>query len=72
MDEKDKLEAIDRLVQHFTIPLQTAGALVDEIHAEFDAVLQYAIQYISLFTMDYRAVWRRLFMHRLLQNGTTL
>ena len=53
--------AIDRLVQHFTIPLQNADALVDEILAEFDAVLQYATQYISLSTMDYRAVRWRLF-----------
>ena len=40
----------------FTIPLQAAGAQVEEIHVEFEAILQYGCQYISLSTMDYQAV----------------
>ncbi len=61
VDEGDKLEAIDRLSERFSTPLQAAGAQVEEIHAEFDGMLQYATQYISLSTLDYRAVWWRLF-----------
>lgn len=61
LDEKDPLEAVDRLVQQFTIPLQGAGADLEEIHAEFDAMSQYACQYISLSTLSYQGVWWRLF-----------
>ena len=61
VDENDSLEAIDRLVQQFSIPLESAGADKGEIHSDFEAVLQYATMYISLCTFDYRAVWWRLF-----------
>ncbi len=61
VDEGDKLEAIDRLSERFRTPLEAAGAQIDEIHAEYEGILQYAIQYISLSTLDYRAVWWRLF-----------
>ena len=61
VDENDNLEAIDRLVTRFTIPLQSAGAQIEEIHTQFDALLKYATQYVSLSTMDYRGVWWRLF-----------
>ena len=57
----DSLEVIDRLVQQFSIPLESAGADIGEIHSEFEAVLQYATMYISLSTFDYRAVWWWLF-----------
>ena len=55
------MEAVDRLVQQFTIPLQGAGADIAEIHAEFDAMVQYACQYISLSTLSYVGVWWRLY-----------
>ena len=61
LDENNPLEAVDRLVQQFTIPLQGAGADIAEIHAEFDAMLQYACQYICLSTLSYEGVWWRLF-----------
>ena len=61
VDENDSLESVDRVVQQFFIPLESAGADVGEIHSEFEAVLQYATMYISLSTFDYRAVWWRLF-----------
>ena len=61
MDENNSLEAVDRLAEHFSALLVSAGANVDEIHAEFDGVIQYATDYISLSTLDYRAVWWRLF-----------
>ena len=34
---------------------------MDEIHAEYCALLHYAVEYISLSTLEYRAVWWRLF-----------
>ena len=61
LDESDPLEAVDRLVEKFSIPLRKANVCTEEIHAEFESVLQYACQYISLSTTEYRAVWWRLF-----------
>ena len=34
---------------------------MEEIHAEYEALPHYAIQYISLSTLEYRAVWWRRF-----------
>ena len=60
--EKDNsMEAISRLVQRFTVPLQGASANTEEIVGEFIALVQYAIQFISISTLDYRAVWWRIF-----------
>ena len=53
--------AIDRLVEHFRIPLEEAAAGVSEIRGEFEAVVSYATQFISLSTMEYQSVWWRLF-----------
>ena len=36
------LEAVDRLVEHFSIPLKKAKVC----HSEFESALQYACQYI--------------------------
>ena len=52
VDEYDPLEAVDRLVQNFSILLESTGADVGEIHAEFEAMLQYATMFISLYTSD--------------------
>ena len=60
-EENDSLEAIDRLVEHFSFPLLKANARVEAIHSEFESMLEYACQYISLSTLEYRAVWWRLF-----------
>ena len=61
VEEKDSMEAISRLVERFTVPLQGVSANIGEIAMEFEAVVQYAIQFISLSTLDYRAVWWRIF-----------
>ena len=61
VDEGDPLEAVDRLVQHFLIPLRKSDVCTEEIHSEFESAMQYASQYISLATLEYRAVWWRLF-----------
>ena len=61
INENEDLGAIDRLAEHFRLPLERANTEMDEIHIEFECVLQYATKYISLSTLDYRAVWWRLF-----------
>lgn len=61
IEENDSIEAISRLVQRFTISLQGASANTEEIVGEFIALVQYAIQFISFSTLDYRAVWWKIF-----------
>ena len=61
LEEEYHLEAVDRLVEKFTLPLEGAGANTAEIHAEFLEIMQYVVQYFSLSTMDYRSVWWRIF-----------
>ena len=53
--------AIDRLVQQFQFPLESAGATVDLIKPEFESMLSYAGHFISLATTDYQSVWWRIF-----------
>ena len=47
-DENDSLEAVDRLVEHFSFPLLKANARVEAIHSEFESMFEYAYQYITL------------------------
>ena len=61
VDEEEDLGEIDRLTEHFRLPLEKAGMIINEIHAEFECLLQYATSYIALSTLDYTAVWWRLF-----------
>ena len=61
VEENDSMEAITRLTERFAIPLEATAAEVGQIAFEFDAVLHYAIQFISLSTLDYKAVWWRIF-----------
>ena len=61
LDENDNLNAIDRLVEHFSIPLVKANVCLETIHSEFEGILDYGCQYISLSTLEYRAVWWRVF-----------
>ena len=72
IDEGDKLEATDRLAEVFAIPLQAADCQLEEIHAKFEDVLQYATQYISLATLSYRAVWWRIFNSPSASNWTNV
>ena len=61
VEENLPLESVERLVAKFTIPLQGAQANCDKIQEEMQSLLQYAVHFISLSTLDYRAVWWRLF-----------
>lgn len=60
-DKPDPMEAIVRLGERFKSPLEAAGADLDELPKEFREMLMYATQFISLSSMDYQAVWWRLF-----------
>ena len=60
LEEENDLQAVDRIVERFTVPLESAGSNTAEIHAEVVEIMQYASQYFSLSTMDYRSVWWRL------------
>ena len=60
-DGKDVLEPLERLAKWFRTPLEAAGANLSQLQKEFMEMLQYANQFISLATLDYKAVWWRLF-----------
>ena len=57
------MDCITRLTSRFKLPLEHAGAVVEEIRdtCKFNQMMDYAIQYSSLATLDYRNVWWRLF-----------
>ena len=61
VEEEDDLEAIDRLIERFAIPLQGAQADADVIKTEFGNMIEYAVQYIAISSLDYHSVWWRLF-----------
>ena len=46
---------------HFQVPLETEGVLLNELCKEFLDMAAYGNQFIALATLDYRAVWWRLF-----------
>ena len=60
-DGKDVLKPLERLAKWFRTPLEAAGADLSQLQKEFMEMLQYANQFISLATLDYQAVWWRLF-----------
>jgi len=59
--EKYHLEELLRLISRFKIPLEGAGADTEEIYKEFEEIMEYAVNFISLSTLDYSSVWWRLF-----------
>ena len=61
IEEENDLQAVDRLVERFSVPLGSAGAQLLAIHNEFAEIMEYAVQYILLSTMDYKSVWWRVF-----------
>lgn len=61
LEENDKIESIGRLIHKFLVPLESAGAVVEEIEVEFHRIMDYAVQNTSVSTMDYRSVWWQLF-----------
>ena len=61
VDDKDNLDAVDRLVTQFSVPLEEAGVQLEDIHTEFENLLEYSAQYLSLSTLPYRVTWWRIF-----------
>ena len=59
--ESIPLDGLRRLVSRFAIPLQSAGVDTTKVSEEFELLLQYAIEFLSLSTLEYRRVWWRLF-----------
>ena len=59
--ESDPTEAVDRLAVRIEKPLEAAGVVVTELRQEFKEMLKHSIQFISLSTVGYQEVWRRLF-----------
>ena len=63
--QENPMDAIDRLVERFKTPLEGANSQLDEICCEFEAMVSYAGQFISLSTLDYsraseqRTLWER-------------
>jgi len=51
---ENPLDAIDQLVECFRFSLEGAAVEVSEIRGEFEAMVQYATQFISLSTMEYQ------------------
>ena len=54
---KNTFNAVDRLVEAYKVPLQGAGAEVDKIRIEFEAMMAYSVQFISLPTLHYKRVY---------------
>ena len=52
IEEEDDLAAIDRLIERFEIPLQGAQADTDVITQEFGNMIEYAVQYIAISSLD--------------------
>ncbi len=61
LEEENDLAAIHRLIERFATPLQGAGADTDVIKGEFGDMIEYAVQYIAISSLDYHSVWWRLF-----------
>ena len=59
--EKYHLEELLQLISRFKIPLEGAGADTEEIYKEFEEIMEYTVNFISLSTLDYSSVWWRLF-----------
>ena len=53
--------SVTRLSARFKLPLESTDIDADTILSEFNEMVEYAIQFFSLSTMDYQAVWWHLF-----------
>ena len=60
-DSEGYVQAIDRLISKFNVPLEVSGVVVAKVVDEFRDMLLYATQFISLSSTNYQAVWWKLF-----------
>lgn len=63
-------EPLERLGKRFETPHVAAGADLSHLQKEFTEMLQYAISFITLATLDYQMVWWKLFHAPMLVSGT--
>jgi hypothetical protein len=56
IEEHDQLSGVDGLVERFKIPLQGVQADCDKIKEEVWSIMEYAVHFISLATLDHRGV----------------
>ena len=61
IEDDSDMAAIDRLVERFASPLEGAQVDTNLMKTEFTDMIGYAVQYISLSSIDYHSVWWRLF-----------
>ena len=61
IEEENDLAAIERLVEQFATPLLGAEADTNVIKEEFANMIEYAVQYIAIPSLDYHSVWWRRF-----------
>ena len=61
VEEGSDMASIDKLAERFATPLEAALADTDTIKTEFCGMIEYAVQYIALSSLDYHAVWWRIF-----------
>ena len=54
-------EFVGQLVDRFAAPLQAAQTNVLKTQEEFKSLMQYTVQFISIVTMEYHAVWWQIF-----------
>ena len=59
--DNNDMAATDKLVERFASPLESAQADKNFTKREFTDMIGYAVQYISLLSIDYHVVWWRLF-----------
>ena len=52
------VQAIDRLISKFEVPLEVSGVVVAKV---VDKFLSYTTQFISLSSTNYQAVWWKPF-----------
>ena len=54
-------QAIGRLGTRFKSPLTSANFELERLFEEFHEMISYALQFVSISTLDYRSVWWRLY-----------
>ena len=69
--EEDNLAAIERLVERFSTPLQGAEANTGVIKEEFAGMIEHAVQYIAVASLDYHSVVVETSMRLIQPNGQT-
>ena len=58
IQENNPLQEIRRQASNkFKIPLEGTGCTTENIHNEFTEMMDYAINFIPLSTMDHSSVW---------------